>query len=65
MEAMGKDAYNGVDLFEGTQPLKQGGKQGPPGPSDVPSVLGDNPHDSGVDISSIFGNAGNIWQAMK
>jgi hypothetical protein len=26
--------------------------------------LGD-PKDSGVDISSIFGNAGKIWQAMK
>jgi hypothetical protein len=30
-----------------------------------PSVLGDNPDDAGVDISSIMGNSSKIWQAIK
>ena len=61
MESIGKDAYNGIDLFEGTQPLsKQESRGTAKGAVDMGS-----PTDAGVDISSIFGNAGNIWQAMK
>ena len=63
LEAVGKDAYNGVNLFEDTTPLKQGGN--PAGPAEMPSVLGDDPGDAGVDISSIMGNASHVWQAMK
>jgi hypothetical protein len=58
MEAVGSDAYAGVDLFEGTEPMHQSEPQ--QGHAD----LGD-PRDNGVDISSIFGNASRIWQAMK
>ena len=58
MEAVGSDAYAGVDLFEGTEPMHQSEPQ--QGHAD----LGD-PRDDGVDISSIFGNASRIWQAMK
>lgn len=36
-----------------------------PGATNRPSVLGDDPTDAGVDISSIMGNAGKIWQALK
>tara|TARA_R100001594_G_scaffold3755_1_gene13888 strand:+ start:582 stop:1007 length:426 start_codon:yes stop_codon:yes gene_type:complete len=61
MDSIGSDAYNGIDLFEGTTPMTQHEASTPkPGSID----LGD-PKDSGVDISSIFGNAGKIWQAMK
>ena len=58
MHAIGTDSYNGVNLFEDTAPLtSHEPKQG--------SVdLGD-PRDSGVDISSLVGDASKIWGAMK
>jgi hypothetical protein len=62
LDSIGKDAYNGVDLFEGTEPMKQ---TGAPGASHRPSVLGDDPSDAGVDISSLVGNASKVWQALK
>ena len=46
LDAIGGDAYNGVDLFEGTEPMHaQEPQQGH-------ADLG-NPSDAGVDISSI------------
>ena len=61
MEAVGADAYNGIDLFEGAAPMTQHEASTPkPGAVDLGS-----PSDAGVDISSIMGNAGKIWQAMK
>ena len=62
LDSIGGDAYNGVDLFEGTEPLRN---TGTPGEANKPNVLGDDPNDAGVDISSIMGNAGKIWQAIK
>jgi hypothetical protein len=62
LDSIGSDAYNGVDLFEGTEPLRNTGS---PGQAHKSSVLGDDPSDAGVDISSIMGNAGKIWQAIK
>ena len=62
LDSIGGDAYNGVDLFEGTEPLRNTGS---PGEAHKSSVLGDDPNDAGVDISSIMGNAGKIWQALK
>jgi len=58
MDAVGQDAYSGVNVFEGTQPLQSEDPQ--QGHADLGS-----PNDAGVDISSIFGNASQIWQAMK
>ena len=63
LDAVGADAYNGVNLFEGTSPLKKNSNS--TGGPEVPSVLGDDPGDAGVDISSIMGNASKVWQAMK
>ena len=62
LDSIGNEAFNGVDLFEGTEPLRQSGTTGE---SHRPNVLGDDPTDAGVDISSIMGNAGKIWQAIK
>jgi len=62
LDSIGTDAYNGVDLFEGTEPMRQSGT---PGQAHKPSVLGDDPSDAGVDISSIMGNSSKIWQAIK
>ena len=58
MDAIGNEAYGGVNLFEGTQPMTH--SEPPKGQVD----LGD-PGDSGVDISSMVGNASEIWKAIK
>tara|TARA_B100001250_G_scaffold325531_1_gene289337 strand:- start:451 stop:861 length:411 start_codon:yes stop_codon:yes gene_type:complete len=61
MESIGSDAYNGVNLFENTEPLNNretsGGANGQ-------ADLG-NPQDSGVDISSLMNGASKVWDAMK
>ena len=62
LDSIGSDAYNGVDLFEGTEPMRESGT---PGSSHRPNVLGDDPNDAGVDISSLVGDASKIWQALK
>ena len=61
MEAVNKDAYNGVDLFEGTQPMTSHESSAPK----AGSVDLGSPSDSGVDISSLVGDASKIWNAMK
>jgi len=58
MKSMGESAYNGVNLFEGTDPIQESQPQ--KGHSDL-----GNPHDAGVDISSMMGNSAAIWQALK
>ena len=62
LDAIGKDSYNGIDLFEGTTPTRSAGTPGSsPSPS---SPLSDvEPSDPGVDISSLMGNA-NVWKAL-
>ena len=62
LDSIGRDAYNGVDLFEGTEPIRSSPS---PGSAHRPSVLGDDPNDAGVDISSLMGQAGKVWQAIK
>ena len=58
MNSIGQDAYNGVNLFEGTQALNQAK------PVQGQADLG-NPQDAGVDISSLVGKSSAIWQALK
>ena len=52
LDAIGKEAYGGVNLFEGTTPTSSpattGQAQGP--------LSGMDPRDAGVDISNIFNN---------
>ena len=61
LDSIGTDAYNGVNLFEGTTPApapSSGQGQGPL--SDVA------PNDPGVDISNIFsGHSAKIWQKLS
>ena len=57
MDAIGKDAYNGVNLFEGTTPAPVQ-QEGRGALSDV------DPSDPGVDISSFMGKSSLIWQKM-
>ena len=58
MESIGKDAYNGVNLFEGTTPVPTSQESGKGALSDV------DPRDPGVDISSFMGKSSLIWQKM-
>lgn len=60
MDAIGNDTYNGVNLFEGTTPISLTEAT----PAAGNPNLGE-PHDSGVDISSLIGDASNVWKAMK
>lgn len=60
LDAVGTDAYNGVDLFEGTKPISGTGSK-----NEQPSVLGADPTDAGVDISSLIGNSSKVWKAIK
>ena len=59
LDAVGKDSYNGVDLFAGTTPTAAPAetKQGDP-------LSGVDPRDSGVDISQLFGGVNKNWSGM-
>ena len=59
MNAIGKEAYNGVNLFEGTSPAAA---QGSPTQQSRP-LSGHSPSDPGVDISNLFGAVGRNWNA--
>jgi len=58
MNSIDSDAYNGIDLFENTQPSAN--NEPDPG---LPNI-GDAGN-AGIDISSMMGNASQIWKAMK
>ncbi len=58
MEAIGSEAYNGVNLFEGTTPTSSTKESGKGALSDV------DPKDPGVDISSFMGKSSLIWKKM-
>lgn len=59
MSAIGGDAYNGVNLFEGTSPAP-----GATTPQQQASPLsGHAAADPGVDIGNLFGAVGNNWNA--
>ena len=58
MNAINKDAYNGVDIFEGTTPIREASTQ--PGAPDLGA-----PGDAGIDISSIIGASSKIWERLK
>ena len=61
LDAIGKDAYNGIDLFEGTTPAPA--QRSPERQASSP--LGDTPPgDPGVDISSIVRLGGKNWKAL-
>jgi hypothetical protein len=61
LDSIGKDAYNGVDLFEGTTPAPAARTSQGQGPLDDVA-----PGDPGVDISNIFsGHSAKIWQKLS
>ena len=59
MAAIGGNAYNGVNLFEGTTAAPT-----QTSPQQQASPLSDqDPNDAGVDISNLFGSVGRNWDA--
>ena len=56
LDAIGKDAFNGVNIFEGTTPTSA-----PSQPGHGP-LAGADPKDPGVDISN-FANSG-VWKKL-
>jgi len=57
LDAIGKDSYNGVNLFEGTTSPAPESDQGSP-------LSGVDPSDPGVDVSQIFGGISKNWSRM-
>lgn len=64
LDSVGRDAYNGVDLFEGTQPLtsRDSGKSAS-SPHGSKALDGVAPNDPGVDLSA-FGMSSAIWSKL-
>jgi hypothetical protein len=60
LDSIGKEAYNGVNLFEGTTPTSSPQQQSRGPLKDV------DPGDPGVDISNIFsGHSSAIWKKLS
>ena len=64
LDAIGAEAYGGVDLFEGTQALDKGGD---PSSNGAPqgALSGYAPDDAGVDISGLLNIAGGSWKKIN
>jgi hypothetical protein len=64
LDSVGRDAYNGVDLFEGTQPLtsRDSGKTAS-SPHGSKALDGVAPNDPGVDLSA-FGMSSAVWSKL-
>lgn len=61
LDAIGKDSYNGVNLFEGTEPLRSGGSSSGISSSPLSNV---DPGDAGVNIDGIFSVGGSRWKTL-
>jgi len=61
MDAIGKDAYNGVNLFEDVQPMADAGSPSGPRPSAHSPLAGTDPRDPGVNINGIMNLAAGKW----
>jgi len=59
LDAIGKDAFNGVNIFEGTSPASA--PRTPDSTSAPGALSGVDPSDSGVDISSFMGDS-HFWK---
>jgi hypothetical protein len=62
LDAIGKEAYGGIDIFEDTKPLKE--SKSSMGPADPLRSDGRESDDPGVDISGIVALGGKNWKAF-
>ena len=62
LDAIGRDAFNGVDIFENTQPLseRQSNAASPHGSKPLDGIA---PNDPGVNLSALGVNPG-IWKKL-
>ena len=60
LDSIGRDAYNGVDLFEGTQPLRESKSSAPHGSKALDGIA---PSDPGVNLSALGVNTA-IWSKL-
>ena len=60
LDSIGKDAYNGVDLFEGTQPLRESRSSTPHGSKALDGIA---PNDPGVNLAALGVNTA-IWSKL-
>ena len=63
LDSVGRDAYNGVDLFEGTTPLSNRDSGRSSTPHGSKALDGVAPNDAGVDLSS-FGMSSAVWSKL-
>ena len=67
LDSIGRDAYNGVDLFEGTQPLPSRDSHGSVAGASVPhgskALDGIAPNDPGVNLGAL-GIDTSIWKTL-
>ena len=63
LDSIGRDAYNGVDLFEGTTPLSNRDSGRSSSPHGSKALDGVSPNDPGVDLSA-FGMNSAIWSKL-
>jgi len=63
LDAIGNNNYNGVNLFENTEPISSAPS---PGESVSPNspLSGVSPNDAGVDIGALMGGAGRRWNTL-
>ena len=61
LDAIGTDAYNGVDLFAGTQPLNE--RRSSTSPHGSKPLDGIAPNDPGVNLGALGVNP-NIWKKL-
>ena len=65
LDSIGREAFNGVDVFEGTKPLKKGGTQGQGKSSGGYNPFdGVDPNNPGVNIDKLTSNLGNVWKKL-
>ena len=62
LDAIGRDSYNGVDLFEGTQPLKER-RSSTTSPHGSKPLDGIAPNDPGVNLGSL-GVDPRLWSKL-
>ena len=62
LDSIGRDAFNGVDVFEGTQPLneRRGSSAAPHGSKPLDGIA---PNDPGVNLAALGINPG-IWKKL-
>ena len=63
LDAIGSSSYNGVDVFEGTKPLKKGGSASKKS-GGYKAFDGVDPNDPGVNIDGLTNALGNTWKKL-